>query len=423
MKTKAEALAIVLDAGRRDRATESAPLCAAYGRVLAADAAAESDLPPFDKSSMDGWAVRAADVAAAPATLDVLGAVHAGEVAASALRPGCAWKIMTGAPLPAGADAVVMVEESEPVDGGRRVALKKPAKAGQNVCRRGEDARRGEVVVPRGTTLGATALAALASVGVDPAPVYAAPSVCVVPTGDELVPSDGPPPGPGQIRESNGILLDALVRAAAPCVRTLRPGVARDERGNLARFLDVGLAHDVLILSGGVSMGDLDLVGVALKERGLEVLIEKVSIKPGKPLLFGYVARKDGGRCAVFGLPGNPVSSFATFELFVGPYLAARLGRDDAAPEEILATLEHDRPLKAIPRTQHLPAVLRAEAGRLFVRPLPWNGSADLRGCVDANAFVVVPVEGAAPAPGDLVGVHRFAAKPLRGPLVRSARA
>ena len=422
MKTKAEALAVVLAAAAEDVLPETVPLALAPGRRLAADAAAETDLPPFEKSSMDGYAVRSADVVVAPVRLRVAGAVHAGETADGPVTPGLTWKIMTGAPLPDGADAVVMVEETEASPETGEVLIRKAARPGQNVCRKGEDARQGDVVVRAGTCLDAAALGLLASVGCDPAPVFAAPSICVIPTGDELCPSNGPLPPRGSIRESNGILLEAQILAVSPALRVLRPGVARDDRASLARFLEVGLAHDVLILSGGVSMGDLDLVGVALKDRGLEVLIEKVSIKPGKPLLFGRVKRADGGRCTVFGLPGNPVSSFATFELFVRPYLLRRLGDPDPYPDEVTAVLEHDGPLKVIPRTQHLPARLRAVDGVLRATPLRWNGSADLRGLVDADAFIIVSPDGPAPLPGDRVVVHRLPGKPLRASDRRAGR-
>jgi molybdopterin molybdotransferase len=421
MKTKSEALAVVIAAAGEDRRVEEVPLSAAFGRVLARDATAEQDLPPFEKSSMDGYAVRSEDVASAPATLRVMGAVHAGEVAPRPVSPGATWKIMTGAPLPAGADAVVMVEESERV-ADDRVILKKSVKPWQNVCRRGEDARAGEIVVRAGSFLDAAALGVLASSGCDPAPVYAAPRMCVIPTGDELVSSCGPSPAPGFIRESNGLLLESQLRQVSAALDVLRPGVARDDRASLDRFLDVGLDHDVLILSGGVSMGDLDLVGVALKERGLEVLIEKVSIKPGKPLLFGHVKRRSGGRCTVFGLPGNPVSSFVTCELFVRPYLLRRLGLDDVAPDEVRARLMHDREIRVLPRTQHLPAILEAADGALTVRPLPWNGSADLRGLADANALIVVESEISPPRPGDFVIAHRLPGRPLRAPRVFSGR-
>ncbi|HYC78645.1 MAG TPA: molybdopterin molybdotransferase MoeA, partial [Planctomycetota bacterium] len=345
MLSKAEALAIVLAEAAKERAFEEAPLCAALGRALTRDAVADADIPPFEKSSMDGWAVRAADVARAPRTLRVLGAIHAGSPAPRPIEPGATWKIMTGAPLPEGADAVIPVEDSTAAPDGASVELRATAVPGRHVCRRGEDARAGEAVVRAGTMLDAAALAVLAATGNDPAPTFAAPRVCVIPTGDELVRADGPPPPPGKIRESNGVLLEAQIRATSPALTVLRPGVARDDRASLDRFLDVGLDHDVLVLSGGVSMGDLDLVGVALKDRGLVPLVEKVSIKPGKPLLFGHAPRRSGGRCAVFGLPGNPVSSFCTFELFVRPYLLARLGVDDVAPDEVAALLDHDREL------------------------------------------------------------------------------
>jgi molybdopterin molybdotransferase len=411
---KAEARRIIVGEASAARRIEEVPLALAFGRALARDARADADLPPFEKSSMDGWAVQAADVAAVPATLRVLGAIHAGEVAAAPVRAGETWKIMTGAALPEGADAVVIVEDSAPVEGGR-VELRRAARPWQNVCRKGEDARKGDVVLPAGTPLDAPALALLSTIGLDPAPTFAPPRACVIPTGDELVVAAGPPPGPGRIRESNGILLEAQIRQVSAAIPVARPGIARDSRESLDAFLDVGLGHDVLILSGGVSMGDLDLVGKELARRGLQVLVEKVGIKPGKPLLFGWVARPRGGRCAVFGLPGNPVSSFVTFELFVRPFLLRAMGHDDVEPDAVRALLDAERELRIIPRTQHLPAVLSSdEDGRLRVRPLEWHGSADLRGFADANAMIVVEPGGAPPRPGDLVLVERLANRPLR---------
>jgi molybdopterin molybdotransferase len=415
MISKDEARRIILGEAAAARRLEEVPLALAAGRVLAADARSDLDLPPFEKSSMDGWAVRAEDVATAPATLRVLGAVPAGSLATRPVGRGETWKIMTGAALPEGADAVVIVEDSETLEGGREVRLLRAARPWQNVCRQGEDVRKGDVVVSAGTGLDAVALSLLASIGVDPAPTFAPPRVCVVPTGDELVDASGPPPGPGKIRESNGILLEAQIRQVSAAIPVFRPGVARDTGESLRQFLDVGCDHDVLILSGGVSMGDLDLVGKELAARGLRVLVEKVSIKPGKPLLFGHVARKDGGRCAVFGLPGNPVSSYVTFELFVRPFLLKWLGSEDPRADVVRATLDAERPPKVIPRTQHLPAVLSSdEQGALRVRPIAWHGSADLRGVLDANAMIVIDPDRPAPAPGELVAVERLAGREVR---------
>jgi molybdopterin molybdotransferase len=410
---KAEALRLVLGAAEAGRREEEVPLALGFGRVLARDARSDVDLPPFEKSSMDGWAVRAEDVATAPAALAIAGVLPAGAVAPRGLRAGEAFKIMTGAALPEGADAVVVVEDSQLDSGGARVVLRRAARPWQNVCRKGEDARAGDVVVAAGTPLDAAALAMLASVGVDPVPTFAPPSVCVIPTGDELVDPAGPPPGPGRIRESNGILLEAQVRQVSPAIPCLRPGIARDTRESLGRFLDVGCEHDVLVLSGGVSMGDLDLVGGELRGRGMEVLVEKVAIKPGKPLLFGHVRRKDGGRCSVFGLPGNPVSSYVAFELFVRPFLLRLLGQEDVAPLVARARLEGDVP-GSIPRTQHLPAIVACgDDGVLEARPLVWHGSADLRGFLDANAMIVIGAGGPAARRGDLADVELFAHRPI----------
>lgn len=420
MRSKEEALATVLGAVPAPGLIEEVPLASALGRVLARDVASDMPMPPFRRSSMDGWGVRSEDVTAPGARLEITGRIMAGMFPDRAVGPGETMKVMTGAPVPDGADAVVMVEQSEEADDGTSVTLSAAARPGQNVCPVGEDLSEGEVVLRRGTGLDPAALGLLAMVGADPVPTFRAPTVAVIPTGDELVPASGPTPGPGMIRESNGVLLASQVRRVSPALRVERPGIARDTEASLHEFLDVGLDHDVLCLSGGVSMGDLDLVGNVLLERGLEVLIEKVSIKPGKPLLFGRVRAADGHVCHVFGLPGNPVSSYVTFELFVRPFLLRCLGTDDVAPDEVAARLAAERPLKAIPRAQHVPAVVRASESGLDVAPVTWHGSGDLRGLVDANGFVLVPAGGPAPVSGDLVRVHLIPGRGLREPAHRS---
>ena len=334
MIPKAEALAIVIDAAPEPRETEEVPLEQACGRVLARPACSDMDMPPFEKSSMDGWAVRAQDVRPG-VRLRIIDRIMAGQVPARPIGPGETMKVMTGAPVPEGADAVVMVERSEEEAGGEHVTILASIAPDTNICHRGEDLRRGEEVLPAGAFITPESAALLAMIGVDPVPVWRVPSVAVIPTGDELVEPGGQPPGPGEIRESNGLLLDALLQRVSPALKPLRPGIARDDEASLDRMLDVGLDHDVLLLSGGVSMGDLDLVGAVLSRRGLEVLVEKVAIKPGKPLLFGRVVRDDGGLCHVFGLPGNPLSTWITFELFVRPFLLASMGAGEITRDEI----------------------------------------------------------------------------------------
>lgn len=413
MFTKAEALRIILAAAPAPAETDRTPLDDALGRVLARDAVAERDMPAFDRSAVDGWAVRAADAGAAGARLRIAGRVMAGAMPERALRPGEAMKVMTGAPVPEGADSMVMVEQSREEPDGAEVVLLAAAVSGANISRRAEDFRAGEVLLRAGMPLDAAALGLLAMMGVDPVPTWRPPAVCVIPTGDELVPAGHPLPGPACIRESNGALLAAQVRQVSPALRPLRPGIARDALDSLRTYLDVGLDHDVLILSGGVSMGDLDLVGGALKGRGLETLVEKVAIKPGKPLLFGRLRHRERN-CHVFGLPGNPVSSFVTFELFVRPFLLALLGHPDPRPPEITARLGGRDPLRGIPRTQHVPAAVRAVPDGFEAEPLRWHGSGDLRGLAGADGLILVDTGSPPIEPGAEVRVHRLPGRPLR---------
>lgn len=413
MLNAAEALEILRGAVKTAPPRMLRALDEALGCVLAEDVRAEMDQPPFEKSSMDGWAVCAAEVEKG-VELKSVGRILAGMAPGMRISAGETAKIMTGAPLPEGADAVVMVEKSVELGAGR-VRLEATVVAGENVCHRGEDLRAGEVVLRRGTSLDAVALSLLASVGCDPAPVHVLPRVMVLPTGDELVSTHGPKPLPGQIRESNGTLIEAALRAAFPALRVVRTGIAPDAEAELLEHLRVGLGHDVFILSGGVSMGDADLVPMLLKNLGLEVLIEKVAIKPGKPLLFGRVTGTDGHTCHVFGLPGNPVSSFVTFELFVKPFIAALSGAPFPLPVLLPARLRHTRALKRIQRRQHIPCALGITSEGLVAEPLPWHGSADMRGVLGADGLLLVEAGEGTLAPGSMVSVHLLAGARCRG--------
>ena len=237
--------------------------------------------------------------------------ISAGETGLNRVERGVCVKIMTGAPLPGGADAVVMVEDTGPLDGGRAVLVKRALSPGANVCHKGEDTKRGEKVLSAGCAIGAPEVAVLASIGVSEVGVARRPEVGVLSTGNEIV-EPGTPLAPGMIRNSNGSMLSALARFAGGNVEYL--GIAGDDVEHLRRSLGKGLGKDILLVSGGVSMGDYDLVPRVLGELGVEVLFHKVRVKPGKPLLFGR-----RGRCLVFGIPGNPVSSFVVFHLFVKP--------------------------------------------------------------------------------------------------------
>ena len=289
----------------------------ALSRVLAGDVASDSDLPPFDRAAMDGYALRAEDVAGAPAALEVVGEVRAGQWPDLTVGPGQAVRIMTGAPVPPGADAVQQVEKTQPLDEFRVTILSAVAE-GANVAPRGSEVRAGDVVLARGRVIDPAAIAVLASAGRARVRVARRPVVALLVTGDEIVEVSATP-APGQIRNSNGPAVAAQARLAGAEVRLL--GVAPDRQDAIAEALRAGLAADVLVVSGGVSAGDYDLVEPALLELGATFLFTKVAVKPGAPLVFGR-----RGATLVFGLPGNPVSAQVTFDLFVRPALLKMQG-------------------------------------------------------------------------------------------------
>ncbi len=294
------------------------------GLVLAEDMCSDIDSPPHDKSLVDGYAVRSGDVTRPGTVLQVLGCVTAGEVPTVAVRQGTAVQIMTGAPLPAGADAVVMVEQTVPERSEDAVRVRldvERVQAEQNVMRRGSVLRQGASVLRAGHVVRPVDVGLLAEIGCAEVPVIEPPSVAVIATGNELV-SACARPQPGQIRNSNGPLLTALAHALQAHVYDL--GVAPDQRIALSEAIRRGLCQDVLVLSGGVSAGLVDLVPGVLQELGVQQRFHQVHLKPGKPLWFGE-SHQAQHRCLVFGLPGNPVGSLVCFSLFVAPALA-RLG-------------------------------------------------------------------------------------------------
>ena len=361
-------------------AAEEVPLDESLARVLAEDVRADRDLPPFDRAAMDGYALRAEDVAQAPAALEIAGEVRAGEWPKVAVAAGRAVRIMTGAPLPEGATAVQQVEKTQPLDEFRVTILASVAE-GQNVAPRGSEVRGGTVVLPRGMVIDAAAIGVLATVGRSRVSVGRRPRVALLVTGDEVV-DVGESPGAAQIRNSNGPALAAQARQAGATVRLL--GVARDQKDELAASLSEGLSADVLLTSGGVSAGEYDLVEPALAELGVELRFTRVNVKPGAPLVFGR-----RGATLVFGLPGNPVSAQVTFDLFVRPALlklqgASVLSRPRVSVE--LASAIRNRS----GRTSHQPARVRFESGRLVARPLRSTGSGDLVAHARANALVVL---------------------------------
>jgi molybdopterin molybdotransferase len=375
----------------------STPLIDALGLVLAEAIVADIDLPPFDKALMDGYAVRSADVAEpGERRFRVTEEIPAGWMPTRPVLQGEAARIMTGAPLPSGADAVVMFERSRME--GDDVILNGPVRSGQNRLTRGREMKAGETLLEPGTKIDAVKLALIASAGRGEVLAIPRPSVAVVPTGDELV-SASEFPQPGQIRNSNGVMLAGLAHSLGFSEANQRP-IAPDEPARLKSALrGVIEGWDVALISGGVSAGTKDLVPATLVDLGVEPVFHKVNVKPGKPLWFGVGPSRDGKPGGlVFGLPGNPVSGIVCFLLFVKPALEALAGRKPGLTQlksfTLGAPFEHrgDRP------TYH-PA--RLIDGRLF--PLDWAGSADLRTVALADGFAAFPAGDATFQVGDPV--------------------
>jgi molybdopterin molybdotransferase len=365
-------------------AARPTPLSAALGLVLAEDVASDIDSPPHDKSVVDGYAVVADSLGAAGAELAILEEVTAGAVPTREVVPGTATRIMTGAPLPAGADAVVMVEYTRLASGDEgRVRIDQfPLRTGQNIMRQATSLARGQIVLRAGKQLRAIEIGLLAEVGRSIVFTHPRPQVAIVATGNELV-SVAERPAAGQIRNSNGPMLAALAEQAGG--EAIETGIARDDAASLRQHINRGLECDILVLSGGVSAGVLDLVPQILAESGVEQIFHKVSLKPGKPLWFGK--RTVGGKqTLVFGLPGNPVSSLVCFELFVRPALAKLAGRSDFALPSRTAELTAEYRSRG-QRTTLWPATITGD----HAAPLDWKGSGDLRTLCDANCLILFP--------------------------------
>lgn len=396
-----EALRLVL-ASAPPLTPRRTPLDAAAGLVLAEDVASDIDSPPHDKSVVDGYAVQAAS-AREGAELRVLEEVVAGTVPKREVTPGEATRIMTGAPIPPGADAVVMVERTELIAGVAepRVRLLAQAKLGQNIMRRATSMQRGQNVLRAGRLLGGIEIGLLAEVGQATVSAAPQPSVAVLATGNELVDA-GATPGPGQIRNSNGPMLTALVREAGGSATPL--GVARDDAAELRACIERGLQHDVLLLSGGVSEGVLDMVPRVLAEADVEPVFHKVRLKPGKPLWFG-TRRTDQRTTLVFGLPGNPVSSLVCFRLFVLPAIQALAARPATGLNRRRAALTADH-FQRGDRPTYWPAAWATGSNTSAVTPLAWQGSGDLRALADADGLAFFPAGERMYAAGENVDVY-----------------
>jgi molybdopterin molybdotransferase len=359
---------------------ERVPLAAALGRALAEDLASPSDLPAFDVSQMDGYALRAADAPAAGARLPVAFEVFAGRPATGPLPPGACCRIFTGAPLPEGADAVEMQEEVRRA--GRAAVFRRPGERGRFVRRRGSDLAAGSVALGAGAVIDAGSIGLAAGLGCTELLVTRRPRVAILPTGDELVPP-GSMPGPGQLVESNGAALSAAVRDAGAEPVLLPP--ARDDARSLSRALAGARGVDALITSGGVSVGEKDLVRRALADAGARLDFWRVAMRPGKPFAFGL-----WDRTAVFGLPGNPASALVTFELYVRPALRALAGLPGDGRFSVTARLAN-REEKPAELTVFLRCRVRRVGADLVLEPLRTQASGSLSSAAGHDALAVLP--------------------------------
>jgi len=383
-------------------ATERVRIEQTLGRVLAADVIADSDLPPFDRSQMDGYAVRAQDASAVPARLRIVGESAAGKGWHNQLEEGQAVRIMTGAPVPAGADSVQQVELTTELKDGTVVELIETVETGRSIVKRGSEIKAGEVVLRSGTTINAAMMAVLAAFGYAQVEVFRKPRVGVLATGSELVAVDQKP-GQDQIRDSNNYSISAYAELAGAV--TERMPLTGDETSLLKnQITEAAKRCDLIVTSGGVSMGVYDLTKAALKELDAEIFFERVALRPGKPTVF---ARLPNGTL-VFGLPGNPVSVSVTFNLFARAALLAMQGTAEPALKRETAVLA--RSVKGTAdRESYLPAQLTSnDDAELVAFPLKWGGSSDFVAFALTTALVIVPANAKAIEAGSLVSVLRL---------------
>jgi len=383
-------------------ATERVPIVEALGRVLSADVVADTDLPPFDRSQMDGYAVRAEDVSAVPTRLRIVGESAAGKGWHHQLEEGQAVRIMTGAPVPAGADSVQQVELTTELKDGTVVELLETVETGRSIVKRGSEIKAGEVVLRAGTTINAAMMAVLAAFGYAQVEVFRKPRVAVLATGSELVSVDQKP-GQDQIRDSNNYSISAYAELAGAVAE--RMPLTGDETRLLKQHISEAAKRcDLIVTSGGVSMGVYDLTKAALKELDAEIFFERVALRPGKPTVF---ARLPNGTL-VFGLPGNPVSVSVTFNLFARAALLAMQGTAEPALKRETAVLA--RSIKGTAdRESYLPAQLTSnDDAELVAFPLKWGGSSDFVAFALTTALVIVPANAKAIEAGSLVSVLRL---------------
>jgi molybdopterin molybdotransferase len=378
---------------RGPRTSASVSVWDALALVLAEEVKTDREYPPFDRSTRDGYAVRSKEVQAG-ARLKCAGEIKAGDTVREALAAGTCVQIMTGAAVPPGADAVVMIEYTERA--GDLVHFERAAQAGQNIVPRGSEARAGQTILKPGMRLGFAELALAAQVGATQLQCAKQPRVAILSTGDEVVLIDEQP-GAFQIRNSNSVSLAAQVRIAGGEPVVL--GNAADRIEDLGEKIERGLREDALVLTGGVSMGKYDLVEGVLKALGAEFFFDAVAIRPGKPAVFAICRDKP-----VFGLPGNPVSTMVTFQLFVVPAIDLLSGAE-ARPLPLLEARVTDA-LNERPGLDHfLPARIAWRGATAEVKALKWQGSGDIAALAGANCFLLVPADGQEIAAGERVAV------------------
>lgn len=389
-----EALALALEAAKPVEETEELPLARANGRVAAAPVVAQIDVPPFERAAMDGYAVVARDTAAAPVGLKCVGRLYAGDEAAGEVGPGTCIAVATGAPMPAGADAVVMVEHTEAE--GERVRVLKPIEAGRNVAAQGEDIATGEVVIEAGAVFNPARLGAVAALGRAAVTVYAKPKALVVPTGGEVVPPGSGPLKPGQIYDINTTTLLAALEELGAEALSLPP--VEDDAEALRRAVESSAGSDLLILTGGSSIGERDLLGEVLAEAG-EMLFHGIAVKPGKPTLL---ARRRGSRQLMVGMPGYPTSCLSNAYLVLGPLLA-RMGRRPAPRRQSLE-LPLAGPVKASPGRLQIFTVT-VSGGKAHPA---YKTSGAITSMSRADGYIEVPAESPGLEAGTIVQVKLF---------------
>jgi molybdopterin molybdotransferase len=393
-----EAIRIVLHQTSR-LPVETVVLGDSLGRTLAEDVIADTDLPPFDRAQMDGYAVRADDVSNTPARLHIVGESAAGSGWHHEMKAGEAVRIMTGAPVPSGADAVQQVELTRESDD--HVEILAQVDRGRSIVRRASEIEAGQTVLRAGEEINAAMIATLASFGYAQVKVGRRPKVAVMATGSELVDVDQKP-ARDQIRDSNNYTIAAYAALAGATVERLP--LAVDDTEDLKRQITAAAEQsDVLVTSGGVSMGVYDFTKAALKELGVQIYFERVALRPGKPTVFARL-----GSTLVFGLPGNPVSVAVTFNLFVRAALRAMQGAKEPTLKKETAVLV--RGLKgSADRESYLPAIVHTnEQGSLLAEPLKWGGSSDFVAFTRATALIDVPAGGSPLDAGSLVQIVRL---------------